>query len=95
MKKLLLGLLLWPLMALGDNIAIADNTMMGVTVLTNEPCTYNKGIFAAYAYKQNKTYVYACWKLDGEDVVFSNSFPQLIKIPVKQFIKPPKLNDPR
>ena len=60
-----------------------------------EPCTSNKDLYAAYAYNQNKTIVYACWKIDGEDIVFLNSFPQLIKIPVKQFIKPPKLNDPR
>lgn len=83
-----------PLNTQSKDIAIAPNGMIGVTVLTNELCTYNKTLLAAYAYNQNKTIVYACWKLDGENVVFSNSYPQLIKIPVKQFIEAPKLNDP-
>jgi hypothetical protein len=94
MKKLLLALAFLPMMAQSKHIAIAPSGMMGMTVLTNEPCTYNKTLLAAYAYNQNKTIIYACWKLDGENVVFSNSYPQLIKIPVKQFIEAPKLNDP-
>ena len=95
MKRLIFTLLLFPLQSYAVDIAIAPNGMMGMTVLTNEPCTSNKDLYAAYAYNQNKTIVYACWKIDGEDIVFLNSFPQLIKIPVKQFIKPPKTNDPR
>ena len=95
LRGLMALLLMVPLMALGNDIAIANNAMMGITILTNEPCTYNKGIFAAYAYKQNKEYVYACWKLDGDNVIFSDSYPVLPSIPVKNFIKPPKLNDPR
>jgi len=95
MKKLIFILLLLPLQSYGVDIAIAPNGMMGMTVLTNEACTSNKDLYAAYAYNQNKTYVYACWKLDGDNVIFSDSYPVLPSIPVKNFIKPPKLNDPR
>lgn len=91
MKKLLIALAFFPLMAQSKDIAIAPNGMMGMTVLTDEPCTHNKTLLAAYAYNQNKTIVYACWKLDGESVVFSDSYPQLIKIPVKQFIETLKI----
>ncbi len=95
MKKLLLGLLVWPLMALGNEIAIANNTMMGITVLTNDPCSHNKSLYAAYAYRQNKTYTYACWKIDANNIIFLDAYPALPSIPVKKFIKPPKTNDPR
>ena len=69
-KKLLGVMVFLPLIAQAKDIAIAPNGMMGVTVLTNEPCTYDKKLLAAYAHMQNKQVIYACWRLDGEDVIF-------------------------
>ena len=89
-KKLLAAMAFLPLVAQAKDIAIALNGMMGITVLTNEPCTYDKKLLAAYAHMQNKQVIYACWRLDGQDVIFSGSYPQLLKLPVKQFIETPK-----
>jgi hypothetical protein len=90
MKKLLIPLLFLPLLVQAKDIAIAPNGMMGMTVLTNEPCDHNKNIYAAYAYNPNKVVIYACWKVVGSDVVFSHTPRPLTDIPVKHFIKPPE-----
>mgnify|MGYP003352578475 FL=1 len=90
MKKLIIPLLLLPILAQAKDIAIAPNGMMGMTVLTDESCNLDKKLLAAYAYQQNQKIIYACWRVDGESVVFSHSFPQLPNILIKQFIKPPQ-----
>lgn len=90
MKKLLIPLLFLPFMVQAKDIAIAPNGMMGMTVLTNEPCDHNKNTYAAYAYNPNKVVIYACWKVVGSDVVFSHAPIPMTNIPVKQFIKPPE-----
>lgn len=90
MKKLLIPLLFLPFMVQAKDIAIAPNGMMGMTVLTNEVCQYDKSIFAAYAYNPNNVIIYACWKVVDSDVVFSHTPRPLVNLPVKQFIKPPE-----
>lgn len=90
MKKLIIPLLFIPFLAQAKDIAIASNGMMGMTVLTNEPCDHDKSLYAAYAYNPNKIIIYACWRVVGSDVVFSHTPRPLVNLPVKQFIKPPE-----
>jgi len=90
MRKLLIPLLFMPFLVQAKDIAIAPNGMMGITVLTNEACTQDKNQYGAYAYQQNQKIIYACWRVEGEAVVFSHSFPKLPNISIKQLIKPPQ-----
>jgi hypothetical protein len=70
MRKLLFALLLVTGAAQAEMYAVAPNQIGGHTVLSQKACPSNPKWKSAYAFSRNKDVAFACWYLEGNNVIF-------------------------
>lgn len=70
MRKLLFTLLLVAGAAQAEMYAVAPNQIGGHTVLSQKACPSNPKWKSAYAFSRSRDVAFACWYIEGNDVIF-------------------------